>query len=51
MKLYTEKQQLKVSKQQKKSLNTLRKYNVNISQFIKTAIKEKINRDWKEIYN
>lgn len=33
-------------------LNSLRKlveYNVNISEFIRQAIKEKIQRDWKSI--
>jgi post-segregation antitoxin (ccd killing protein) len=38
-----------ISDEQVKSLSILKSYNVNISQFIRTAIKEKIQRDWKKI--
>lgn len=38
-----------ISEVQKESLETLKAYNVNVSQFIRQAIKEKINRDWKSI--
>lgn len=31
------------------SLQKLKHYDVNLSQFIRTAIKEKIKRDWKVI--
>ena len=31
------------------TLNNLKKHNVNISDFIRTAIAEKIKRDWKGI--
>ena len=34
---------------QKNSLDILKSYNVDVSQFIRQAIKEKIKRDWKEI--
>lgn len=34
---------------QAESLKTLESYNVNVSQFIRQAIKEKIARDWKGI--
>jgi hypothetical protein len=47
--LYTEKQTIRLSKIQKQSLDILESKGVNISQFIRLAIKEKINRDWKTI--
>lgn len=34
---------------QAKSLKTLEEYGVNVSQFIRLAIKEKISKDWKSI--
>ena len=38
------------TKQQKKNtLKTLENYGVNVNQFIRLAVKEKIQRDWKEI--
>jgi hypothetical protein len=40
---------LRISKSQAETLNKLKEYDVNISQFIRLAIKEKINRDWKSI--
>ena len=40
---------LRFSKSQAETLNKLKEYDVNISQFIRLAIKEKINRDWKGI--
>jgi post-segregation antitoxin (ccd killing protein) len=40
---------LRFSKSQAETLNKLKEYDVNISQFIRLAIKEKINRDWKSI--
>ena len=33
----------------KDQIKTLKKYNVNVNQFIRQAIKEKLQRDWKEI--
>lgn len=47
MKQYTERQVIMISKIQAKSLKKLKSYNVNISQFIRNAIKEKIQREWK----
>ena len=38
-----------ISEIQHESLEILRKYNINISQFIRQAIKEKINNEWKTI--
>lgn len=49
MKQYTERQTIMISKQQVESLAILKSYNVNVSQFIRVAIKEKIQREWKSI--
>jgi hypothetical protein len=38
-----------ISKVQKQSLNKLKTFDVNCSQFIRDAIREKIQRDWKNI--
>ena len=35
--------------QQKNTLNILENHGVNINQFIRSAISEKIKRDWKKI--
>lgn len=40
---------IRFSDKQAESLQKLKEYNVNISQFIRLAIKEKIARDWKQI--
>ena len=40
---------IRFSKQQAESLQKLKDYDVNISQFIRIAIAEKIKRDWKQI--
>jgi hypothetical protein len=45
----TEIQTIRFSKKQVESLQKLTNYNVNISKFIRIAIKEKIQRDWKYI--
>lgn len=48
---YTEKQVFMISKNQKNTLQTLdTKYNINVSQFIRDAIKEKIVNDSKDIF-
>ena len=49
MKQYTEIQNIRITKVQKQSLVILESKGVNISLFIRLAIKEKINRDWKTI--
>jgi hypothetical protein len=49
MQQYTEKQTIRISKMQRQSLLILESKGVNISQFIRLAIKEKISRDWKLI--
>ena len=40
---------IRFSSQQSESLQKLKDYDVNISQFIRLAISEKIKRDWKQI--
>ena len=49
MRQYTERKQLKITKEQSESLKVLESYNVNVSQFIRLAIKEKLQRDFKKI--
>ena len=34
---------------QKESLQKLKEYDININEFIRAAIREKIKRDWKNI--
>ena len=45
MKQFTERKVIMISKIQANSLDKLKDYNVNVSQFIRQAIKEKIQRD------
>lgn len=49
MKQFTERQVVLISKKQKESLNVLKNYNVNVSKFIRSAIRDKINSDWPNI--
>lgn len=49
MKQLTVRHTVMISEQQSRSLDTLKDYNVNVSQFIRSAIKEKLQRDWKGI--
>ena len=49
MNKYTVIHTIRFSKQQAESLKKLKDYNVNVSQFIRQAIAEKIKRDWKQI--
>ena len=49
MKKYTEIYTLRLSKEQLNSLKILESYNIQISLFIRQAIKEKIRREWKQI--
>ena len=37
------------TKQQKEAFETLENYGVNINQFIRSAVKDKIQREWKSI--
>jgi hypothetical protein len=49
MKINTIRQVIMISEKQAESLKILKSHNVDISQFIRQAIKEKLQRDWKEI--
>ena len=42
-------QTIRFSEKQAESLQKLKDYDVNVSQFIRLAIAEKIKRDWKQI--
>ena len=46
---YTYRLKIGFTQQQKLSLQKLKRYNVNVNQFIRQAIKEKIEREWPEI--
>lgn len=45
----TEIKPIRFSKQQIESLEILKAYNVDVAEFIRQAIKEKIKRDWPSI--
>jgi len=49
MRLNTVRQTVMISETQANSLKVLKSYKVNVSQFIRAAIKEKIQREWKGI--
>jgi post-segregation antitoxin (ccd killing protein) len=40
---------IRISKEQKQTLDKLKEYNVNVSQFVRNAIKEKLQREKAEI--
>jgi hypothetical protein len=46
---YTEVYVLKITKTQKKTLEKLKDRNIKVANFVRQAIKEKINRDAKEL--
>lgn len=46
---YTYKKQIGFTETQRRSLATLEKYGVNVNQFIRQAVKEKLKRDWPAI--
>lgn len=49
MRQYTEIKTIRITKQQKESLKILENYGVDVSQFIRLAVSEKLKRDWKSI--
>ncbi len=49
MKLLVYKKVIGFTKQQKDAFETLENYDVNVNQFIRQAVKEKLQRDWKGI--
>lgn len=46
---YNYKKVIGFTKQQKKALQTLESYGVNVNQFIRAAVAEKIKAEWKSI--
>jgi post-segregation antitoxin (ccd killing protein) len=51
MQINTEILNIRISKEQKQTLDKLKKYNVNVAQFVRNAIKEKLERQKAEIIN
>lgn len=49
MKTYTKTKTLRISKTQHNTLVKMKSYKVDVSEFIRQAIKEKIQRDYKEL--
>lgn len=49
MKTLVYKKVIGFTKQQKEAFETLEKYGVNVNQFIRSATKEKLHREWKSI--
>jgi len=47
--IYSENYSLKISKQQKETLQKMKSYNVDVSRFVRNAITEKIKRDYAEL--
>lgn len=46
---YSYKKKIGFTQQQKAAFKTLEKHDVNVNQFIRQAVKEKLQRDWKGI--
>lgn len=49
MQKYTKIKVLRISDTQHKTLVKMKAYNVDVSEFIRQAIKEKINRDYQDL--
>ena len=49
MKQLTKSKTIRFTEPQINSLNILQKYGVNVNHFIRLAIKEKLQKDWKSI--
>lgn len=49
MPVKTEILKVRISKEQKQTLDKLKEYNVNVCQFVRNAIKEKLEREKVEI--
>ena len=49
MKLLVYKKLIGFTETQQKAFETLEDYGVNVNQFIRLAVKEKLQRDWKQI--
>lgn len=46
---YVYKKQIGFTKQQQKAFKILEQHDINVNQFIRAAVSEKINREWKSI--
>ncbi len=46
---YSYKKVISLTLQQQKALENLKKYDVNVNQFIRSAIADKIKNEWKAI--
>ena len=49
MKKYTEVKVLRISETQHKTLVKMKSYNIDVAQFIRDAISEKIKREYKDL--
>lgn len=49
MKKYTKVKVIKITEQQYNTLVKMKSYNIRVADFIRQAIKEKINREYKEL--
>jgi len=49
MEIYTKQISLRISELQKETLNKLSSRNIKVSNFIRLAIKEKLERDYKDL--
>ena len=49
MKQLTKSKTIRFTESQMNSLTILESYNVNVNQFIRQAIKEKLQKEWKQI--
>lgn len=49
MQINTEILNIRISKEQKQTLDKLKEYNVNVAQFVRNAIKEKLQQEKAEI--
>jgi len=49
MKQLTKSKTIRFTEQQINSLNILQNYGVNVNQFVRLAIKEKLQKEWKYI--
>ncbi len=51
MSVKTEILNIRISSEQKRTLDKLKEYNVNVAQFVRNAIKEKLEREKAQIIN
>jgi hypothetical protein len=49
MKLYTKTKVIRISETQHKTLQKMKYYNVDVGEFIRQAIKEKIQREYQDL--